>query len=65
MRKSNYDKFPSTPLEGNLIKGWDSIFQTLKEKLAGKGICVIECYQGVYIEELEKHLPALEAVNIL
>lgn len=61
MRKSNYDKFPSTPLEGNLIKGWDSIFQTLKEKLAGKGICVIECYQGVYIEELERHLPALEA----
>lgn len=61
MRKSNYDKFPSTPLEGNLIKGWDSIFQTLKEKLAGKGICVIECYQGVYIEELEKHLPALGA----
>ena len=61
MRKSNYDKFPSTPLEGNLIKGWDSIFQTLKEKLAGKGICIIECYQGVYIEELEKHLPALEA----
>lgn len=61
MRKSNYDKFPSTPLEGNLIKGWGSIFQTLKEKLAGKGICVIECYQGVYIEELEKHLPALEA----
>ncbi len=61
MRKSNYDKFPSTPLEGNLINGWDSIFQTLKEKLAGKGICVIECYQGVYIEELEKHLPALEA----
>lgn len=61
MRKSNYDKFPSTPLEGNLIKGWDSIFQTLKVKLAGKGICVIECYQGVYIEELEKHLPALEA----
>ena len=61
MRKSNYDKFPSTPLEGNLIKGWDSIFQILKEKLAGKGICVIECYQGVYIEELEKHLPALEA----
>ena len=61
MRKSNYDKFPSTPLEGNLIKGWDSIFQTLKEKLAGKGICVIECYQGVYIEVLEKHLPALEA----
>ena len=61
MRKSNYDKFPSTPLEGNLIKGWDSIFQTLKEKLAGKGICVIECYQGVYIEELEKHLTVLEA----
>lgn len=61
MRKSNYDKFPSTPLEGNLIKGWDSIFQTLKGKLAGKGICVIECYQGVYIEELEKHLPALGA----
>lgn len=61
MRKSNYDKFPSTPLEGNLIKGWDSIFQALKEKLAGKGICVIECYQGVYIEELEKHLPALGA----
>lgn len=61
MRKSNYDKFPSTPLDGNLIKGWDSIFQTLKEKLAGKGICVIECYQGVYIEELEKHLPALGA----
>lgn len=61
MRKSNYDKFPAIPIEGNIIKGWSSIFQKLKEELGNNGICVIECYQGVYIEELERHLSALGA----
>jgi len=61
MRKSNYDKFPSTPVNGKLIKGWEAIFHTLNEKMNGQGVCVIECYQGVHIEELEANLPLLKA----
>lgn len=56
MRKSNYDKAPFTPVEGELIKGWEHIADRLRTATEHRHLCVIECYQGVYIEELEQHL---------
>ncbi|MBQ8423211.1 MAG: hypothetical protein IJY36_02975 [Coprobacter sp.] len=52
MRKSNYDKFPSTAIEARLIKGWLGIGEELGAKTPTGGVCVIECYQGVYMELL-------------
>ena len=65
MRKSNYDKSPSTSVDGALWKGWESVLDKLKEacnvpeKLARK-VVVIECYHGVYPEELAEHLATLQ-----
>lgn len=57
MRKSNYDKYPSIPVEGTLWKGWNAIREQVKKvcrRPEGKSrhVLVIECYQGVYHEEL-------------
>ena len=54
MRKSNYDKSPFIPMEGELTKGWEDICQTLRQEAEAKRLCVIECYQGVYIEEVKQ-----------
>jgi len=63
MRKSNYDKFPSVSVKGNLWKGWDSIIGRLKEECARSGneryVLVVECYQGVYYDELLAQFAAL------
>lgn len=61
MRKSNYDKYPATRVEGELWKGW----QAIREKLAAVcdaekvRVLVVECYQGVYHEEIIEGLKAL------
>ena len=57
MRNRNYDLTPSVPAEGVLTKGWEAVIHTLQAAMAGRRICVIECYQGVYMEELAAHLP--------
>lgn len=63
MRKSNYDKYPSTKVDGPLIKGWEAILQTINERrqaFAGqKFVCVVECYQGTHLEEVEEQLQTL------
>lgn len=60
MRKSNYDKFPATAVDGKLIKGWEAVLQTLKDRREASGkanfVCVVECYQGTYMEEVEEQL---------
>lgn len=52
MRKSNYDKFPATEIEGPLWTGWEEIRHTLDDALGSDGTLVVECYQGVYVDEL-------------
>lgn len=57
MRKSNYDKTPSTQVDGTLFKGWDKIIGELGRQIAVKkhdSTCriVVECYQGVHHDEL-------------
>ena len=51
MRKSNYDKFPSTKFEGNILQGWDAIMAQLKGAIKGNAMC-IDLYTGVYENEI-------------
>lgn len=63
MRKSNYDKFPSTRVEGRIWKGWNAVCEELTSACQpcekGKHILVVECYQGVIHSELEKMFASL------
>ena len=66
MRKSNYDKYPSTEAEGCLWKGWQAVREEIKQayqKIEGKKsvVVVIECYHGVHHEELQQELSQLNA----
>lgn len=60
MRKSNYDKQPFTPVEGELWKGWAPIREHLSGKRPANGVWAVECYQGTRPEEL---LPELEKLG--
>lgn len=52
MRKSNYDKFPSTHIDGMAIIGWDEIIGTLKEQWKEYPIWAIDLYVGTYEQDL-------------
>lgn len=63
MGNSNYDKFPATSIEGTLWQGWQAIRGELANRISGgKGgrfVVVVECYQGVYHEEIVPELRGL------
>lgn len=52
MRKVNYDKFPSTKLNGMLIQGWNTIISRLKEEIGSRRVIALDLYTGVYEEEV-------------
>jgi len=54
MRKSNYDKFPSTQIEGTLIQGWTGITSTLVEQWKDVQAWGIDLYVGTYEEDFIK-----------
>lgn len=54
MRKSNYDKFPSTPVDGQVISGWHEISSTLLRAWADSPVCGIDLYVGTYEEDFLK-----------
>lgn len=62
MRKSNYDKSPATVIDGSFWKGWENILKQIQVAVEERKAesrpfrLVIECYQGVYHDELKKHL---------
>lgn len=61
MAKSNFDKFPEVKVEGhNCIKGWQSVVSELLNHVGdrSKTTLAIECYHGVYIDEIVSHLQA-------
>lgn len=66
MRKSNYDKRPATVIDGSLWKGWNSILEQIRiaveeRKVEGRPFrLVIECYQGVYHDELVENLLGID-----
>lgn len=51
MRKSNYDKQPSTHIEGSMTLGWDNIISTLSRTWADEPIWAIDLYPGTYEED--------------
>ena len=51
MRKSNYDKQPSTHIEGKIVCGWDNIIKTLSEAWADEPVWAIDLYPGTYEED--------------
>lgn len=62
MRKSNYDKAPSTAVNGNIWSGWLEISNRVKEIMAGhksKSVFVMECYQGVMHDEILQNISSL------
>lgn len=66
MRKSNYDKFPATSVSGKMWKGWDNICSQLKSVADKKSfVIVVECYQGVYHDELKEGFSLLNASKVI
>ncbi len=59
-RLSNYDKFPSVqvrPSAAECQHGWTAILEQLRKTVnTGNARVVVECYPGVFLEELERVL---------
>ena len=60
-RKSNYDKFPVVQVPGeehSCVTGWENVTAALRSLLQQQQqhILVVECYQGVYEDEVLKAL---------
>lgn len=67
MRKSNYDKYPATGIEGDIVVGWDDILRLFASLLERHGRLAIDCYVGVREEELLGqlgHLGDVAVVNV-
>lgn len=52
MRKPNYDKYPATVIDGNILQGWGEIRDVLASKLSEKVVLAVDCYTGVYEKNL-------------
>lgn len=54
-RKTNYDKYPVTNVQGydsHAYQGYDSIMKAIQKKLSASCILVVDCYPGVNDEEV-------------
>ncbi|MCF0196689.1 MAG: class I mannose-6-phosphate isomerase [Bacteroidaceae bacterium] len=56
MRKTSYDKFPATHVEGNVITGWNAITAALNNLCPSDSTLVVDFYTGVYEEEVVEAL---------
>ena len=56
MRKSNYDKYPSTRYQGFIVSGWEAIKNTLSARCTGT--VAVELYTGTFDEEIRSELSA-------
>ena len=57
--KSNYDKYPSiaiSPDSARCDSGWVMVVDRLRNTSGSKGIICIECYPGVFEDEIEQAL---------
>ena len=59
MRKSNYDKRPTTTVNGPSWNGWKEIVNELSQT---KQLLAVECYQGVFVDEVINALCSLGIV---
>lgn len=51
MRKSNYDKYPSTRIDGHAVTGWSEIVSTLSAAWEHSAVWGVELYAGTREEE--------------
>lgn len=65
MRKVNYDRFPSTKIQGTIIQGWHDIRNVLAERLKSEAILAVDLYMGVYEEELANELRRLSPALLI
>lgn len=62
MRKSNYDKYPSTKMEGVIIKGWEAIISNLSASQYSSPVVCVDLYAGVYENEVISAFSAMGKV---
>lgn len=65
MRRPNYDKYPATVIDGNILQGWSEIRDILASKLSEKTVLAVDCYTGVYEKELIDELSLLQPEEII
>lgn len=56
MRKSNYNKFPTTKVNGQIHCGWSNIIDVLKKELQKNNVVSIDMYTGVHYEEIANEI---------
>ncbi|CAN5560728.1 class I mannose-6-phosphate isomerase [soil metagenome] len=59
--KSNFDKFPEVSIKGHTCySGWDAVIEeinkSIKTHTKEKVIVAVECYHGVFVKEIIKHI---------
>jgi mannose-6-phosphate isomerase class I len=69
MQFSNYDKSPSINVDGEVIKGWETICSQLKNQIKSFGerrsIIVFELYTGVHYQEILEGIQSLNPALII
>lgn len=61
MMKSNFDKFPEVKIDGHVCySGWDAVINEIRCAIttnkSKKIILAIECYHGVFVKEILRHI---------
>jgi mannose-6-phosphate isomerase class I len=60
---SNYNKQPFFPVDGKMFTGWESVRERLQQdihrKKSQRYVLVVECYQGVYHNELTEEFKGM------
>ena len=51
MRKSNYDKYPSTHTDGIALQGWEKIVAALQEQWDDCPVWGVDLYVGTYEQD--------------
>jgi len=59
MRKSNYDKYPSTTVAGRATMGWKAITDTLQQAMHDSPVWAIELYVGSYVDDVIEQFQGL------
>lgn len=59
MRIANYDKYPTTAIDGTILKGWEEINKTFQKALESNPVLGLDMYVGVHEDEVLEALKSL------
>lgn len=65
MRHTNYNKFPSTKISGNILKGWDSIRTILAKGITKDAPLIIDLYAGTLEDEIITELNKIPEIALI